>query len=123
MLPILYSILIAGVCYLPYTPPAPVIQPQPKVIMVGQASFYDYTLKSGWSSFGHLVCAARDFKRNSMLTVINKDNGKSVICKITDFGPDEAIFPERIVDLSSYAFSQLAPLSRGLINVEIYDTE
>lgn len=85
----------------------------------GVGSFYDYTLKSGWSSVGHFVCATRDFERYSMIKVTNIDNGKVVICKKTDYGPDESIHPDRIIDLSSTAFKELAPLSVGLINVKI----
>lgn len=83
--------------------------------IIGVASYYDYVLKSGWSSVGHLVCATRDFKRGTMVKVTNLDNGKWVICRNTDYGPDTKIYPERVVDLSSAAFSFLAPLSSGLI--------
>jgi rare lipoprotein A (peptidoglycan hydrolase) len=38
---------------------------------------------------------------------------------VTDFGPNKSIFPERIVDLSSEAFSRIAPLSLGVINVMV----
>jgi len=85
----------------------------------GKASFYDYVLKSGWSSKGRLVCATRDFPRYSTVKVTNKANGKSVTCKVTDFGPDASVFPDRVVDLSSHAFSQIASLGQGVINVSV----
>jgi len=85
----------------------------------GVGSYYDYVLASGWSSKGHNVCATRDFPRYEMLKVTNVDNGKSVVCKITDYGPDASIHPDRVVDLSSYAFSQIADLRLGVINVKI----
>ena len=98
-----------------------VIEPtQPYVLsQTGVASYYDYTLDSGWSSLGHNVCATRDWERYSYVRVTNIANGKSIVCKITDYGPEEAIFPERIVDLSSHAFSQIADLKLGVINVTI----
>jgi len=85
----------------------------------GVASYYDYILDSGWSSLGHRVCATRDWERYSYIKVTNIDNGLSVVCKVTDYGPDESIFPERIVDLSSFAFSQIAELKLGIINIKI----
>ena len=93
--------------------------------MTGKASFYDYTLDSGWSSKGHLVCAMRHsldgddnpFKRYSTVKVTHGD--KSTTCKICDFGPEFALFPDRIIDLSSHAFSQLADPKLGVIDVEV----
>jgi len=94
--------------------------PQPYVLSeIGVASYYDYTLDDGWSSLGHRVCATRNWDRYSYIKVTNVANGKSVVCKVTDYGPEEAIFPERIVDLSSYSFSQIADLKLGIINVTI----
>ena len=85
----------------------------------GVASYYDYVLPSGWSSKGHFVCATRDFIRHSYVKVINIDTGQEVICKVTDYGPDESIHPDRIIDLSSTAFKTLAPLKLGVINVKV----
>ena len=85
----------------------------------GVASYYDYVLPSGWSSKGHFVCATRDFIRYSYVKVTNIDTGQEVICKVTDYGPDESIHPDRIIDLSSTAFKTLAPLKLGVINVKV----
>lgn len=85
----------------------------------GVASYYDYTLASGWSSKGHYVAASRDFERYSFVRVTNLENGKSVDVKITDYGPDESIYPERIIDLSSTAFSQIASLWAGVVEVRV----
>lgn len=82
-------------------------------------SYYDYILDSGWSSEGHRVCASRDYKRGTMLKVTNLSNMKSVECLVTDYGPDENIFPERKIDLSSYAFSLISSLQKGVIPVSI----
>jgi len=84
----------------------------------GVGSYYDYILPSGWSSVGHRVCATRDFPRYSYLRVTNIENGQSVICYVTDFGPDPDIHPDRIVDLSSEAFGLIADLKLGLINIK-----
>ena len=83
----------------------------------GKASYYDYKLESGWSSEGHRVCASRTYKHGTTLVVKNVANDKEVECLVTDYGPDATQFPERIIDLSSYAFSQIADLKLGIFNV------
>jgi rare lipoprotein A (peptidoglycan hydrolase) len=83
--------------------------------LTGQASFYDYVTKDGWSSVGHYVCATREFERYSYLKVTNLDNNKSVVCKKTDYGPDPNVWPERIIDLSSTAFAEIGSLKRGIL--------
>lgn len=79
---------------------------------LGAGSWYDYTLDNGWSSVGHYVCASRDFNRYSMLKVVNLDNGKSTGCLVTDYVEN----PDVIIDLSSTAFKELAPLEQGIID-------
>ena len=85
----------------------------------GKASYYDYLLPSGWSSKGHRVCASRNFERGTTIRVTNLDNKKEVDCLVTDYGPDGHLFPERVVDLSSYSFSQIAETKQGVINVSV----
>lgn len=84
----------------------------PDEVVEGTASWYKYSLK-GYPNYSknHLTCASRDFKRGSMLTVMYGD--KSVVCRVNDFGPEE--WTGRIIDLSSYAFSKLAPLKLGIL--------
>ncbi len=78
----------------------------------GSASWYDFTLSSGWSSLDHRVAAMRDVPRGTMVRVTNMENGKSVEVLIADYGP---AYPDRVIDLSSYAFSKLAPTTQGII--------
>lgn len=92
------------------------------------ASWYDYSLHldppldgSNWSK-SHASAASREFPRGTMLNVCQaivepNSEPKCVIVKINDFGP--AAYTGRGIDLSSYAFKQLAPLSQGLIQVTI----
>jgi len=92
--------------------------------LYGVASYYDYVLESGWSSVGHYVCATRDFERYSKVLVTNLDNGKFVVARVTDYGPDASIFPERIVDLSSTAFRAIGNTKLGIlknVKVEYYE--
>lgn len=87
--------------------------------VIGKASYYDYVLDSGWSSKGHYVAATRDFKRYSMVRVTNLTNNKSVEVKITDYGPDASIFPDRVIDLSSTAFAAIADTKLGVVDVMV----
>ena len=61
-----------------------------------------------------LTCASNVHKMGSILRVTNKENGKSVIVKVTDTGGFKS---PRIVDLSKSAFSKIASLSRGVVSV------
>lgn len=106
------------------------VQVQEEKLITGVASHYDYVTETGWSSLGHRVCAVRHItaierpgnlpiERYSMIRVTNTANGKYVDCKITDYGPEYEVFPDRVVDLSSYAFSLIEDQKRGLANVTI----
>lgn len=83
----------------------------------GVASYYDYSLNGKLWSKDHRTAASRDLPRYSYAKVINLANNKEVIVYINDHGPEE--WTKREIDLSSFAFSQLAPLSLGLIKVKI----
>lgn len=93
-----------------------------------KASWYDYDLRTGnqkctsddcWSK-SHRTCATRKFARGITLVITNLENEKQVECFVNDYGPDEQIHPEREVDLSSYAFSQIADLNQGIIQVQVW---
>lgn len=101
----------------------------------GVASWYDYRLKTDapgeyWSKT-HDTCATRGWNRYGKAKVTNLANGKSVTCYINDDGPRDCEYRykykldkpgecvERLIDLSSHAFSQIADLGSGLINVEV----
>lgn len=90
---------------------------------IGEASYYDYTLPGGWSSLKHRVCASRNYAKGTMLEVTNTQTQAKVDCLVTDYGPDNSVFPERIIDLSSFSFSQIADLSEGVINVSIKEVK
>jgi rare lipoprotein A len=75
----------------------------------GQATWYDppwsgLTAASPWIPFGTHV------------TVTDLATGRTVIVVIDDRGP---FAPGRIIDLSPEAFSILAPLGRGVLDVRI----
>ena len=90
-----------------------------KTVVEGKASWYDYVLADGWSSKGHFVCAARHFERSTIVRVTNLENGKAVQCLVTDYGPDEDMHPDRVIDLSSTSFRRIASLKQGVIRVKV----
>ncbi len=88
---------------------------EPEVII---ASYYDYTLDEcngcTWS-LNHATAASRTLPRYSTARVTRVDTGDYVDVYINDW----IEHPEREIDLSSFAFSQLAPLHLGLIEVTV----
>ena len=100
---------------------------------VGIASYYTKKscIREGtsgiWTASGErfneraLTCAVREkalFKK--YLKVTNLINGKSVIVRVNDFGPNKRLFKKgRIIDLSKKAFRKIADLKTGLVRVKI----
>ena len=82
------------------------------------SSWYDYDLV-GYPDYSKYTstCASRDYPKKTILKVINIKNGKSVECRVNDW----IEHPERDIDLSSFAFKQLAPLTDGLLEVKIIE--
>lgn len=105
-------------------------------LLVGQASFYADRFEgrptaSGEAYHGDLfTCAHASLPLGTILEVYCPETGRSVDVIVNDRGPFEMDgfgrplyplrpHPTRAVDLSRAAFSRLAPLSRGVIEVEI----
>ena len=59
-----------------------------------------------------------DIPLGSVVKVINLQNNRSIVVRITDRGPAKR-FGNRVIDLTRGSFSQLAPLSQGLIPVVV----
>ena len=106
----------------------------------GTASWYDYKIESDGRGVpcyisrercyteDKLFAASRDYPRGTKLLVSRLDDyatpeGRTVVITVTDFGPEEALHPGRVIDLTSYAFSQIADLSEGLIEVRVEEWE
>ena len=64
-----------------------------------------------------LTCASNTHKIGTYLKVTNVANDKSVVCKVNDTGGFSKY--GRTLDLSKGAFSKIAHLSRGTVNVTI----
>ena len=78
---------------------------------IGQASWYDFCRIDG------NYAANLSLPFGTVVTVTNLDNGKTVTVVINDRGPYGV--PGRIIDLCDAAFSQIAPLSQGVADVQI----
>jgi len=98
----------------------------------GQASWYSVEScqregTSGvWTASGEafknegLTCAMRSRDFGKYYKVTNLNNGKSVIVKHNDFGPNKKLHKQgRIIDLSKRAFASIANLKQGIINVKV----
>jgi len=67
-----------------------------------------------------LTAAMWDVPFNQTVRVTNTDNGKSVTVRINDRGPHRRFVRKgRIIDLTKQAFSNIASLEEGLINIEL----
>ena len=67
-----------------------------------------------------MTCAIWGVPFHQKIRVTNLDNGKSVIVRVNDRGPHRRYVRRgRVIDLTKKAFSKIASLKRGLINVEI----
>lgn len=79
------------------------------------ATWYDYSLSDAPEySLTHATAASRTYPRETQLLVCTT---KCVQVRVNDYGPEE--WTGKDIDLSSFAFKQLAPLSRGVIVVEV----
>ena len=79
------------------------------------ASWYDYKLWGKRWSKNHDTCALRIYERYKKYKVCTDE--QCVVCYQNDYWPQRQ---DRVVDLSSHAFKQLAPLSKGLTYVKVY---
>lgn len=98
---------VRSLIHLPYARIA--VFSYPETLSNGKASWYAY--KPG------NFAASPDYPKGSILRVHNKENGKFVDVEVNDYGPDRALFPDRVIDLEKNAFEKLSPLGAGTINV------
>lgn len=91
-------------------------------IETGKASYYALKFQSRKTASGELydqdkkTAAHRILPFGTKLKVTNTQNKKSVVVRINDRGP---FVKGRIVDLSRSAFSRIASLNVGIIDVKI----
>ena len=96
----------------------PVKGPYP---ITGTASWYDPSLSSPelFKKWG-VTCALRKIDYGKYYRVCNLANNKCVFVRHNDFGPSAGMYRrKRIIDLSRAAFSKIANLDQGLIQVSV----
>lgn len=101
----------------------------------GYASWYSIASckKEGtWQKYGgktasgkelkddEFTAASWDYPFGTRLLVTNLSNSRSVIVEVTDRGPNKKLYKKgRILDLSPRAFSAIANLSQGVIQIKV----
>ena len=76
--------------------------------------------RASWYAYQACLCAAHPYYEfGRYVRVTNLDSGKSIIARINDRGPDQGIHPERIIDLDSVAYKELASLGSGTMLVKV----
>lgn len=71
----------------------------------GKASYY----ARSWGTLN----ASRTIPRGSYAKVTNLENGKSIVVKINDYGPQSA---DRVIDLDYASFAKIGDLAQGIIS-------
>lgn len=96
-------------------------QRKPVAVLEGKASYYHDSLAGNHTANGErydperLTAASRDLPFGSVVRVIRKDTGASVLVRINDRGPFGQ--RQRILDLSRAAARELAMLRRGVADI------
>ncbi len=102
-------------------PTSNVVVPDGKSSYYGE-KFHGKTTASGAIFDASAYTAAHlTYSFGTRLKVTSVETGKSVVVEINDRGPYVSD-PNRILDLSKAAFEHIAPLSRGIIEVKIEET-
>lgn len=72
---------------------------------------------ASWYEAKGPTCATYYFPAGTLVKVVNLKNGKEVICRVKEAGPNVRL--NRMIDLSKEAFSQIADPKEGLITVRV----
>jgi|GEM_PF-1089843 len=93
-------------------------QKQPKVVYQENPAATGDVGTASWYHYGSTpTCAHRTYPKGTQLLVTNNATGAQVVVTVNDYGP--AAWTGRIIDLNSVAFSAIAPLGQGLVNVTV----
>ncbi len=64
-----------------------------------------------------MTCASWDFPFGTLLEIKNLYNGKSIVCRVNDRGPNKRL--HRVIDLTKAAFKRIGDTRRGLLPVTV----
>lgn len=95
------------------------------VVIKGKASWYSQNdpgillTTANMETFDDslFTCAMWDMPFNTILKVTNIENGKYVFVRVNDRGPAKRL--NRAIDLTKQAFSRIADLNKGLVEVSV----
>ena len=99
-----------------------------KNVRYGKAAWYSekdpcislYTANHEIFNDHAMTCAIFDVPFNQMVRVTNLANGKAIVVRVNDRGPNTRLVRKgRTVDLAKKAFSKIASLKDGLIKVRL----
>ncbi len=94
----------------------------------GKASWYSrqspginkYTANNERFNDQEMTCAIWGVGFGRQIRVTNLENGKSVIVRVNDRGPEHHLLLQgRIIDLTKSAFQKIAPTREGIVDVKI----
>lgn len=102
------------------TPPPPPEPPKPKPVpVIDKPKPTVYSGLATWYRHGtEPSTASRQFPKGTRLRVVAVNSGKSVDVVVNDYGPSAGTGVA--LDLNSVAFSQIAPLGAGKIEIKFY---
>ena len=111
----------AGVSNVPDPDPEEYARRRPVLTLVGAASYYADSLAGNHTANGEIydpsrrTAASRDLPFGTVVRVIRRDTGRSVIVRINDRGPFAN--RKRILDLSRAAAEELDMMDAGVIKI------
>jgi len=111
----------AGLSNVPEPDPRRYAGQKPVLTLVGLASYYADSLAGNHTANGEIydpslrTADSRDLPFGTVVRVVRRDNGRSVIVRINDRGPFAG--RKRIVDLSRAAAEQLDMIDAGVVRV------
>ncbi len=103
-------------------------EPDTEHLVTGQASWYSikspgvgkYTANMEVFNDTAMTCAMWGVPFNQKVRVTNLENGKSVVVRVNDRGPNKRYVRKgRVIDLSKAAFQSIAGLKQGLVKVRL----
>lgn len=111
----------AALSDVPDVDPARYARKKPLLVLVGGASYYADSLAGNATASGEIydpsrrTAASRDLPFGSVVRVIRRDSGRSVLVRINDRGPFAN--RRRILDLSRAAAEELDMIDAGVVKV------
>lgn len=112
----------AGISDVPDPKPSAYARKRPVLTLVGMASYYADSLAGNHTANGEIydprrrTAASRDLPFGTIVRVIRRDTGRSVIVRINDRGPFAN--RRRILDLSRAAAEELEMTEVGVIKIK-----